>query len=282
MLCYVIFLYAFHLSPSLSNNMERIFDPQLTLAEVQTLLNEIHWENIGKEEKMQVMKKAAEQGAATLEVCLSTGLPVRVMQMEMWAQAGCAALKAQKPAHFLTIVERFPGIMTVQLEEEMTCYKAILASESLETLLNCIKITKEVTGTELFQAAFPGFQKLAWKQAFNCQFELIKDLSSLLPSQFPLYRLKKSKETLLNEAVCSASLPCLQAILTAKLFPMDISNNIGMTGLMTALQRPATDLEQRLQALLEAGCDPLDNDIWMNSAFHYILQSSKVATVTHI
>lgn len=282
MLSYVIFPYAVHLSASLGNNMERIFDPQLNIAEVQTLLNEIDWENIGKEEKMQAVKKAAEQGAAILEVCLSTGLPVRTIQLEMWAEAGCAALKAQKPAHFLTIVEKFPGIMNVQLEEEMTCYKAILASESLETLLNCLKITKEVSGTELFQATFPGFQKLAWKQAFNCQFELIKDLSSLLPSKFPLYRLKKSKETLLNEAVRSASVPCLQAILTAKLFPMDMSNNIGMTGLMTAIQRAAADLEQRIQALLEAGCNPLDNDIWMNSAFHYLLQSSKIATVRHI
>lgn len=198
----------------------------------------------------------------------------------MWAQAGCAALKAQKPAHFLTIVEKFPGIMTVQLEEEATCYKAILASESLETLLNCLKITKEVTGTELFQATFPGFQKLAWKQALKGQFELIKSLSSLLPSQFPLYRLTKSKETLLNEAVRSASLPCLQALITAKLFPMDISNNIGMTGLMTAIQRAATDVEQRIQVLLEGGCNPMDNDIWMNSAFHYLLQSSKIPIVT--
>jgi hypothetical protein len=55
-----------------------------------------------------------------------------------------------------------------------------------------------------------------------------------------------------------------------------------MTGLMTAIQRAAADLELRIQALLEAGCNPLDNDIWMNSAFHYLLQSSKIATVRHI
>lgn len=59
--------------------MDRIFDSQLTVVEVQTLLSEIDWENIGKEEKVQVVKKAAEQGAVALEVCLSTGLPVRVM-----------------------------------------------------------------------------------------------------------------------------------------------------------------------------------------------------------
>lgn len=256
--------------------MERLRDPQ-TLQSAQALLRELNWENLGQAERKQVLHIAAEQGAALLEACLSTELPVRVTQLELWAEAACAAL--QKPANFLTIVEKLPAVLGVRLEGEVTCYKAILAAGGLETLVNCLRITKDVISSELFGEVFPGFQKIAWKQAFSCQFDYIKDLFSLLPAQFSLYRLTKSRETLLNEAVRFASLPTLKAILGSGILPTDLSNNFGETGLITAIKQAASDLEQRLEALLEAGYDPVANDLWMNSAFHHLLQSSKIASV---
>jgi len=259
--------------------MERLLDPQTSLVSAQTLLRELDWTSLSQADQRQTLALALEQESALFDACLSIELPVRLTQMEMWAETACTALKAEKPGQFLRVVERLPAVLGVRFEGGSTCYKAVLAGGGLEIIVNCLRITKEVMGVELFREVFPGFQRIAWKQAFTCQFDLIKDLSSLLPGQFPLYHLTKSRETLLNEAVRSAPFPTLKAILESGILPTDLSNNLGMTGLMTAIQQAASDLEQRLEALLAAGSDPLANDLWMNSAFHYLLQSSKIAPV---
>lgn len=255
--------------------MEPLSETVLSLPDAEGVLSD--WDSVLPEDRKRLVVTASLQGGPLLTTCVHhTHLTTA---LELWTEAACAAIQAQRPEHFLTILQRFPDVMNRKSEKGLSCYQAILATGNLETLIQCINVTTEVVGLELFKETFSGFQKIAWKQALAGNFDNIKSLSTLLPSAFNILILPKSRETLLSDFIRFSSLPSLHSLLSSDFLPMDLSTNLGITGLMTAIMHAKSDLEQRVEILLEAGCDPLWNDIWMNSAFHYVLKSMKMTAV---